>query len=102
MNPWVLAAIEAMKLVGTGLQIGIAYGPTDKMKEVTQEIQKKRLMANEYSKQLRRLSSSMFWHKKQSVDALINLVADNYDADDIEDFRIALYERYPKRKHIVK
>ena len=95
-----LAVIEFVKLLTVGAELGKTLAPTDRMKEATQAIQKQRLTANEYDKQLRRLTSILRLHYRQSVDAIVNLNCDPYDADDVEDFRVALYERFPKRKHI--
>jgi len=102
MGSWWTVISDFFAMVTSGFNLGTKLAPTEKMKEDKAERQKKRLTADEYGKQLKALRRWMIWHPKQSVDALVNLKCDIYDADDIQDFRIALYEMFPKRKHIVQ
>lgn len=99
MNVWqtLIAFFEALS---QGFSLGKQLAPTDAMKDEKMNRQKKRLEAVEYVKQLRRFKRWMITHPRQSVDACINLFADGYDPDDIEDFRAALYELFPRRKHV--
>ena len=84
----------------SGFELGKELAPTDKMQEGKFDREKKRLEAAEYTKQLKKLRAWLIAHPRQSVDAVIDLKCDGYDEDDIADFRTALYELFPKRKHV--
>lgn len=95
--------VEVVKIIFEVILAGFKFGekvaPTDEMKEKKLEIKTKRLEYKEYQKVLKSLRAWLVLHPRQSVDAVVDLKCDNYDQDDIADFKKALYEMFPKRKH---
>ena len=97
MSNWLTALFEAVTAV---FSFGKKAIPPDSIREDKHEIKRERLKLAEYDKILKQSKVYLDLHPRQSVDAYVNVKFDNLAPEDIEDIRKALYELFPKRKHI--
>lgn len=99
---WILEVIKQFfKAFTAGAEAAKTYAPTDKMKEAKFEREIPRKTVAEKRKMLRQAINYLNLHLKQSVDAYVNVTFDDVlNPEDAEEMRTALYELFPKRKHI--
>lgn len=97
MNNWLTALLQA---ISAAFNFGSKAIPPDSIREDKHEIKRERLQLAEYDKILAKSKVYLDLHRRQSVDAYVNVKFDNLAPEDIEDIRKALYELFPKRKHI--
>lgn len=99
---WLVEVIkEFFKAFTAGAEAAKTYAPTDKMKEAKFEREISRKESAEKKKMLKQAINYLNLHLKQSVDAYVNVTFDDVlNPEDTEEIRAALYELFPKRKHI--
>lgn len=76
--------------------------PSEKIQEGKFDLAQERLTVDERTKILKHSKRYLILHLRQSVDAFVNVAYDKLSSEDKEDLRQALYELFPKRKHIKK
>lgn len=97
MSNWLTALLQA---ISAAFNFGSKAIPPDSIREDKHEIKRERLKLAEYDKILKQSKVYLDLHPRQSVDAYVNFKFDELAPEDIEDIRKALYELFPKRKHI--
>ena len=97
MSNWLTALLQA---ISAAFNFGSKAIPPDSIREDKHEIKLERLQLAEYDKILAKSKVYLDLHPRQSVDAYVNVKFDKLAPEDIEDIRKALYELFPKRKHI--
>lgn len=97
MSNWLTALFQA---ISAAFNFGSKAIPPDRIREDNHEIKRERLLLAEYDKILAKSKVYLDLHPRQSVDAYVNVKFDQLAPEDIEDIRKALYELFPKRKHI--
>lgn len=97
MSNWLTALFQA---ISAAFNFGSKAIPPDRIREDNHEIKRERLQLAEYDKILAKSKVYLDLHPRQSVDAYVNFKFDQLTPEDIQDIRLALYELFPKRKHI--
>lgn len=91
---WLTALFEAIK---AGFSFGTKAIPSDKMREETQQIRKERLTLKEKDKILNESIVFLDLHPRLMPEDYVNWKFDLLDADDVNDIRKLLSERYSNR-----
>lgn len=86
------------ELLITGGDVAKAYAPTAAMKEARLKRITPRLEAEEFDREVVKMARILRVRRKQTIDTLVELRCDGYDADDIAAFKKALYELFPEKR----